>query len=125
MGRQRKEKRLKKKLLRELREKAKEIGMLKRKKQSMVAEQAAKEKMVADFMVYIEAIEKNDTGMAQKFDGKAMKNTILSMMEVKSGNELSEVDSFPVLVFDGGGGLFLSSQCLSMGRLAAPFASVV
>ncbi|KAL4323558.1 hypothetical protein GQ457_11G014990 [Hibiscus cannabinus] len=85
MGRQRKEKRLKKKLLRELREKAKEIGMLKRKKQSMVAEQAAKEKMVADFMVYIEAIEKNDTGTAQEFDGKAMKNTILSMMELEGG----------------------------------------
>ncbi|KAK8542925.1 hypothetical protein V6N13_136526 [Hibiscus sabdariffa] len=81
MGRQRKEKRLMKKLLRagqaELREKARELGMLKRKKQSMLAEQAAKGKMVADFM-HSSTLKQS---RAQKFDGKAMKNTILSTME--------------------------------------------
>ncbi|KAK8477333.1 hypothetical protein V6N13_136521 [Hibiscus sabdariffa] len=55
--------------------------MLEKKKQSMLAEKAAKEKMVADFMLFIEAIEKNDTETAQKFDENAMKDTILSMME--------------------------------------------
>ncbi|KAK8638083.1 hypothetical protein V6N13_136525 [Hibiscus sabdariffa] len=61
-----------------LRQKVKELEMLKSKKQSMLAEQTAKEKMVADFMLFTEAIEKNE---AQKFDEKAMKNTILSMLK--------------------------------------------
>ncbi|GMJ11268.1 hypothetical protein HRI_004796000 [Hibiscus trionum] len=63
-----------------LRDKAKEREMLERKKQSMLAKKAAMEKMVANFMLFIEAIEKNDTETAQKFNEKEMKNTILSMI---------------------------------------------
>ncbi|GMJ11267.1 hypothetical protein HRI_004795900 [Hibiscus trionum] len=84
VNRQRKETRRMKKLLRSaqaaLRDKAKEREMRKRKKQSMLGEQAAKDKMVADFMLFIEAIQKNDTETAGKFDEGEMKNTILSMM---------------------------------------------
>ncbi|GMI72373.1 hypothetical protein HRI_000906600 [Hibiscus trionum] len=60
--------------------------MLKRKKQGMLGEQAAKDKIVADFMLFIEAIEKNDTETAKKFDEKAMKSTILSMMKDGRGH---------------------------------------
>ncbi|KAK8520131.1 hypothetical protein V6N13_031404 [Hibiscus sabdariffa] len=80
-----------KKLLRtaqaELQDKAKECEMLEKKKQSMLAEKAAKEKMVADFMLFIEAIEKNDTETAKKFDENAMKDIILSMMKDNGGKQ--------------------------------------
>ncbi|KAL4323809.1 hypothetical protein GQ457_11G015060 [Hibiscus cannabinus] len=74
------ERRMKRQFRAALRQKVKELEMLKSKKQSMLAEQTAKEKMVADFMLLTEAIEKNDTETARKFDEKAMKSTILSML---------------------------------------------
>ncbi|KAK8478135.1 hypothetical protein V6N13_031405 [Hibiscus sabdariffa] len=81
------EKRMKRQFRAALRQKVKELEMLKSKKQSMLAEQTAKEKVIADFMLLTESIEKNDTETAQKFDEKAMKSTILSML--KDGDDHS------------------------------------
>ncbi|KAK8545512.1 hypothetical protein V6N12_026344 [Hibiscus sabdariffa] len=91
LERKRKETRRMKKLLRArraaLREKAEECGMLETEKQRMLAEEAPKEKMVDEFMVFIEAIEKNDTETVQRFDEKSMMIAIGSM--VKGGGGLS------------------------------------
>ncbi|KAB2049542.1 hypothetical protein E1A91_A13G190100v1 [Gossypium mustelinum] len=63
-----------------LREKDKEYEMLKKKKQSMVAKEAPKLKMVDDFMLFLDAIDKNDGENALNFDEKAMMNSVLAMM---------------------------------------------
>ncbi|MFQ6650762.1 hypothetical protein Gotur_023284 [Gossypium turneri] len=62
-----------------------ERAVLLRRKQVMGAKEAAKQKVVADFMLFIEAIEKNDMETTNRFDEKAMKNTILTMMNDDSG----------------------------------------
>ncbi|KAH1032980.1 hypothetical protein J1N35_045154 [Gossypium stocksii] len=64
-----------------LREKAKEFEMLKKKKQRMVAKEAAKLKMVDDFMLFLDAIDENDGTNALNFDEKAMMNSILNLMK--------------------------------------------
>ncbi|XVE62635.1 hypothetical protein DITRI_Ditri06bG0134600 [Diplodiscus trichospermus] len=63
-----------------LQEKWSERAMLMRKKQDMLAEEAAKQNLVDNFMVFIEAIEKNDSKVAHNFDEKAMMNTILPLL---------------------------------------------
>ncbi|XVF56987.1 hypothetical protein PTKIN_Ptkin06aG0165900 [Pterospermum kingtungense] len=70
----------------EFQEKVREHKMLMREKQDMVAEEAAKEKLVADFMVFIEAIENDDPEIARKFNEKAMMENILSMMKSDAGD---------------------------------------
>ncbi|XVE90127.1 hypothetical protein DITRI_Ditri20bG0052900 [Diplodiscus trichospermus] len=65
-------------------EKVRELSMLKRVKQRMVAKEAAKKKLFDDFMVFIGAIENNDLENALKFDEKAMKNNILNLMNSDS-----------------------------------------
>ncbi|KAK8507552.1 hypothetical protein V6N12_072807 [Hibiscus sabdariffa] len=71
----------------ELREKAEECEMLKRKKQSMLAKQASNQKLVHDFMLFIEAIDKNDAEKnAQKLAEKAMMDVILDMMNGGGGH---------------------------------------
>ncbi|KAK8507551.1 hypothetical protein V6N11_074014 [Hibiscus sabdariffa] len=60
--------------------KAKECEMLKRKKQSMLAKQAADQKLVDVFMLFIEAIGRRDAENAQKLAEKAMMCAILNMM---------------------------------------------
>ncbi|MBA0632823.1 hypothetical protein Godav_001499 [Gossypium davidsonii] len=72
-----------------LREKAKEYEMLKKKKQSMVAKEAPKLKMVDDFMLFLAAIDKNDGENALNFDEKAMMNSILAMMNGGNNGELA------------------------------------
>ncbi|KAK8477332.1 hypothetical protein V6N13_136520 [Hibiscus sabdariffa] len=78
--------RRKKKLLRAaqfaLLHKANECEMLKRKKQSMLVKEAAMQKLVDDFMLFVEAkaIDKNGEKNAQNFDEKAMMNVILTMI---------------------------------------------
>ncbi|MBA0783819.1 hypothetical protein Gotri_001471, partial [Gossypium trilobum] len=62
-----------------------ERAVLLRRKQVMGAKEAAKQKVVADFMLFIEAIEKNDMETTNRFDEKAMKNTILTMMNDDTG----------------------------------------
>ncbi|KAK8983612.1 hypothetical protein V6N11_074015 [Hibiscus sabdariffa] len=89
--RKREEKRRMYELLRaaqvELREKAEECEMLKRKKQSMLAKQASNQKLVHDFMLFIEAIDKNDAEKnAQKLAEKAMMDVILDMMNGGGGH---------------------------------------
>ncbi|KAK8507553.1 hypothetical protein V6N13_141571 [Hibiscus sabdariffa] len=90
LERKREEKRRTKKLLRArraaLREKVKQCELLKTKKQEMLAEEAPKEKMVDDFMVFIEAIEKNDTETVQRFDEKSMMIAIGSMAKGGGGH---------------------------------------
>ncbi|KAK8545513.1 hypothetical protein V6N12_026345 [Hibiscus sabdariffa] len=66
----------------ELRGKAKECEMLKRKKQSMLANQ----KLVHDFMLFIKAIDKNDVDNVQKLAEKAMMGAILNMMNGGGGH---------------------------------------
>ncbi|MBA0752350.1 hypothetical protein Gogos_001193 [Gossypium gossypioides] len=72
-----------------LREKAKEYEMLKKKKQSMVAKEAPKLKMVDDFMLFLGVIDKNDGEKALNFDEKAMMNSILAMMNGGNNGELA------------------------------------
>ncbi|KAK8477335.1 hypothetical protein V6N13_136523 [Hibiscus sabdariffa] len=60
-----------------LQQKAEECEMLKRKKQSMLAHEAAKQKLVDDFMLFI---DNNCMENAQNFDEKAMMNDIFTMM---------------------------------------------
>ncbi|GMI84519.1 hypothetical protein HRI_002121200 [Hibiscus trionum] len=86
LERRRKEKRRMKTLLRALRQKAKHCEMLKKKKQNMLAEEAPKEKMVHDFMLFIEAIHRNDTETVQKFDENSMMIAIRSMVEGGGGH---------------------------------------
>ncbi|MBA0728390.1 hypothetical protein Golax_001292 [Gossypium laxum] len=62
-----------------------ERAVLLKRKRMMAAKEAAKQKVVADFMLFIEAIEKNDMETANKFDEKAMKNTIFTMMNDAGG----------------------------------------
>ncbi|MBA0635047.1 hypothetical protein Godav_021835 [Gossypium davidsonii] len=62
-----------------------ERAVLLKRKGMMAAKEAAKQKVVADFMLFIEAIEKNDMETANKFDEKAMKNTIFTMMNDAGG----------------------------------------
>ncbi|XVE90119.1 hypothetical protein DITRI_Ditri20bG0052100 [Diplodiscus trichospermus] len=62
-------------------EKDKERSTLKRKKQRMLAKEAAKKKLVDDFMVFIGALKSNDLENTQKFDEKAMMSDILNMMK--------------------------------------------
>ncbi|KAK8545514.1 hypothetical protein V6N13_066793 [Hibiscus sabdariffa] len=75
---------------RRLRDKAKECEMLKRKKQSMLAKQAADQKLIDVFTLFIEAIGRNDAENAQKLAEKAMMCAILNMMNgntnTSSGN---------------------------------------
>ncbi|KAL4341369.1 hypothetical protein GQ457_08G005660 [Hibiscus cannabinus] len=54
--------------------------MLKKKIQSMLAEESLRKKMVDDFMLFLEAIDRNDTETVREFDEKSM-ITILSMMK--------------------------------------------
>ncbi|KAK8652001.1 hypothetical protein V6N13_141572 [Hibiscus sabdariffa] len=88
--RKREEKRRMYELLRaaqvELREKAKECEMLKRKMQSMLAKQASNQKLVHDFMLFIEAIHKNNVENVQKLAEKAMMDFILDMMNSGGGH---------------------------------------
>ncbi|KAK8983614.1 hypothetical protein V6N11_074017 [Hibiscus sabdariffa] len=70
----------------ELREKAKECEMLKRKMQSMLAKQASNQKLVHDFMLFIEAIHKNNVENVQKLAEKAMMDFILDMMNSGGGH---------------------------------------
>nr|KJB82052.1 hypothetical protein B456_013G192100 [Gossypium raimondii] len=72
-----------------LREKAKEYEMLKKKKQSMVAKESPKLKLVDDFMLFLAAIDKNDRENALNFDEKAMMNSILAMMNGGNNGELA------------------------------------
>ncbi|KAH1032978.1 hypothetical protein J1N35_045152 [Gossypium stocksii] len=65
--------------------KTSERAVLLKRKRMMAAKEAAKQKVVADFMLFIEAIEKNDMETANKFDEKAMKNTIFTMMNDAGG----------------------------------------
>ncbi|XP_012461638.1 uncharacterized protein LOC105781666 [Gossypium raimondii] len=62
-----------------------ERAVLLKRKGMMAAKEAAKQKVVADFMLFIEATEKNDMETANKFDEKAMKNTIFTMMNDAGG----------------------------------------
>lgn len=57
-----------------------ERSMLMIKKQEILAMEAAKEKLVNDFMAFIEAVENNNVENAQNFDEKAMVSTITTMM---------------------------------------------
>ncbi|XP_039028040.1 uncharacterized protein LOC120161901 [Hibiscus syriacus] len=88
LGRKRKEKTRMKKFLRDrqaaLRNKAMECEMLKRKKQSMLAKQAANQKLVDDFMLFIDT--NGDVKDAHNFDEKAMMSTILTRMNGGGGN---------------------------------------
>ncbi|KAK8545510.1 hypothetical protein V6N13_066789 [Hibiscus sabdariffa] len=72
----------------ELRDKAKECEMLKRKKQSMLAKQASNQKLVDVFMLFIviEAIDKNDVENVQKLAEKTMMDVILDMMNAGAGH---------------------------------------
>ncbi|KAK8545511.1 hypothetical protein V6N13_066790 [Hibiscus sabdariffa] len=69
-----------------VRQKAKECKMLKKKNQSMLAEEAPRQKMVNDFMVFLEAIDRNDTETVGEFDEKSMMITIRSMMKGGGGH---------------------------------------
>ncbi|XVF42512.1 hypothetical protein PTKIN_Ptkin01aG0369600 [Pterospermum kingtungense] len=69
----------------ELREKESERSMFKRKKQEMLAKEAAKEKLVDDFMAFIEATENKDLENAQNCDEKAMMGAIATMMNSGGG----------------------------------------
>ncbi|KAK8542929.1 hypothetical protein V6N13_136522 [Hibiscus sabdariffa] len=83
-ARMRQQNRREKKLLRAarvaLRKKANDCEMLKRKKQSMLVKESAMQKLFDDFMLFVEAIEKNDVKNAHSFDEKAMMNATLTMM---------------------------------------------
>ncbi|XVF42505.1 hypothetical protein PTKIN_Ptkin01aG0369000 [Pterospermum kingtungense] len=69
----------------ELLEKDRERSMLKSKNQEMLAEEAAKEKLVDDFMAFIEAAENKDPENAQNFDEKAMMGALVTMMNSGGG----------------------------------------
>ena len=68
-----------------LHKKEREWTMLMGKKQDMLAEEAAKEILLDDFMVFIEAIENNDPEIAQNFDEKAMMEKLLPMVDSEGG----------------------------------------
>ncbi|KAK6243449.1 hypothetical protein QUC31_009858, partial [Theobroma cacao] len=76
--------RLMKELLRNyegaLLEKALKRSMLMAKKKEMLAEIESQEKLIDDFMVFIEAVENNDVEIAQNFDEKAMMDAIVRML---------------------------------------------
>ncbi|XVE62634.1 hypothetical protein DITRI_Ditri06bG0134500 [Diplodiscus trichospermus] len=88
LKRERRKKRRMEKVLRAhqlaLQEKWRGREMIMKKKQDMLAEEAANQKLVDNFMAFIEAIEKNYPEIAQKFDEKAMMNTILPLMNSDS-----------------------------------------
>ncbi|XVF42492.1 hypothetical protein PTKIN_Ptkin01aG0367900 [Pterospermum kingtungense] len=61
-------------------EKEAERSILKKKRQELLAKEAAKEKLLDDFMAFITAIENNDLDNVKNFDERAMMNTITTMM---------------------------------------------
>ncbi|KAL4325198.1 hypothetical protein GQ457_11G015000 [Hibiscus cannabinus] len=63
-----------------LQQKAEECEMLKRKKQSMLADEAAKQKLVDDFMLFLQTLDNNHMDAPQNFDEKAMMNDIFTTM---------------------------------------------
>ncbi|XWS57825.1 hypothetical protein CRYUN_Cryun09bG0206800 [Craigia yunnanensis] len=69
-----------------LQEKVRERSMLMSKKQRILAKEAAEEKLIDDFMVFIGAIENNELEHAQSFDEKAMMDTIVTMMNSDGGD---------------------------------------
>ena len=89
LERKRQEKRLLEESLRasqvSLHKKEREWAMLMGKKQDMLAEEAAKEILLDDFMIFIEAIENNDPEIAQNFDENAMMERLLPMVNGDGG----------------------------------------
>ncbi|XVF42503.1 hypothetical protein PTKIN_Ptkin01aG0368800 [Pterospermum kingtungense] len=69
----------------ELLEKERERSMLKSRNQEMLAEEAAKEKLVDDFMAFIEAAENKDPENAQNLDEKTMMGAVVTMMNSDGG----------------------------------------
>ncbi|XP_022744323.1 uncharacterized protein LOC111295196 [Durio zibethinus] len=67
-----------------LQEKERECSMLMRKNQDMLAKEAAKKKLVDDFMAFIGANENNEN--AQKFDDKIMMKAIETVMTSCGGD---------------------------------------
>ncbi|EOY20398.1 hypothetical protein SCA6_002926 [Theobroma cacao] len=61
-------------------EKALKRSKLMEKKKEMLAEIEIQEKLIDDFMVFIEAVENNDVEIAQNFDEKAMMDAIVPML---------------------------------------------
>ncbi|TYH35648.1 hypothetical protein ES332_D13G206600v1 [Gossypium tomentosum] len=82
----RREKRQMRKLQRAVREKDRERASLKRKKEDMVAKEAAKQKVVDEFMPFFVAIANNDMETAQNFDETAMMNTIRTTLNDGKGH---------------------------------------
>ncbi|XVF56991.1 hypothetical protein PTKIN_Ptkin06aG0166300 [Pterospermum kingtungense] len=72
-------------------QKVRERTVLMRQKQDMVAEEAANEKLVANFMVFIDAIENDNPEIAQNFDEKEMTNNILSAMKSDGGENFQKI----------------------------------
>ncbi|XP_038994001.1 uncharacterized protein LOC120117900 [Hibiscus syriacus] len=80
----------------EFQKKVKECEMLKRKKQDMVTNEAANQKLVHEFMLFIDAIDKDGDGkIAQTLDEKAMMNTILAVMN-GGGDNSGDTGGFSV-----------------------------
>ncbi|XP_017976674.1 PREDICTED: uncharacterized protein LOC18599924 [Theobroma cacao] len=69
-----------------LRKKERGLSVRRRKTQGMRAKEAAKEKLIVDFMVFVEAVENNDLETAQKFDENAMMKAIVTMMGSNGGD---------------------------------------
>ncbi|XWS58480.1 hypothetical protein CRYUN_Cryun08bG0037800 [Craigia yunnanensis] len=100
-----------------LHKKERERALLMGKKQDMLAEEAAKEELVDNFMVFIGAIENNDPEIAQNFDEQAMMEILLPMMNSHGGEgDGGEGDSSESGEGDGSDGSECDSGAVAGGE---------